>query len=67
MRIKKTYETTTTVSDGYYVISQSGECGDGSDTILLSPEQMELIISDMQNHLAAKEDWWDVGGNRSSK
>lgn len=50
MQIKQSYETETfTSAAGYYVIKQ--ECEFVERIALLTPEQMRLLIVDMEEHL----------------
>lgn len=50
MKIKQSYETETlTSAAGYYVIKQ--ECEFVERITLLTPEQMRLLIVDMEEHL----------------
>lgn len=68
MKLKRAFETKTTISsDGYYSITQESCDGGESDVIYLSPEQMQAIISDMQNWLSVQDDWWPVVENGSAK
>lgn len=51
MKIKKSFETETyTTAAGYYAIHQELEFGDRV-ALILTPEQMRLLIVDMEHHL----------------
>lgn len=50
MKIKKSFETETyTTESGYYAIRQ--ECEFENIVTLLTPEQMRMLIVDMEHHL----------------
>ena len=58
MKIKKSFETETyTTAAGYYAINQ--ECEFEDMITLLTPEQMRLLIVDMEHHL--KDLSWSEG------
>lgn len=59
MKIKKSFETETCVNAaGYYAIHQELEFGDRV-ALILTPEQMRLLIVDMEHHL--KDLSWSEG------
>lgn len=59
MKIKKSLETETYVTAaGYYAIHQELESGDRV-ALILTPEQMRLLIVDMEHHL--KDLSWSEG------
>ena len=59
MKLKATTATNTFINGrGYYAISQDGAMGEDSPIIELSPDQMALIISDMQEKLEDQKNWW---------
>jgi hypothetical protein len=65
MKLKETVATLTYTSEtGYYVISQPEVCAHTGDTIysaiVLSPEQMRLIIVDMEAKLLSADEWWSI-------
>lgn len=61
MKLNKTYTTETTIADqGYYRLTQYDNHVMEKAVILLSPCQMEALIEDMKNYLAAKDDWWNA-------
>lgn len=72
MKIKDTTETNTYISGrGYYVIRQpEGEDSDGymvDAGVALSPEQMRLIIVDMEAKLLSADKWWSAQSSEESE
>jgi len=54
MKLKQTFETETYISEGgYYAIKQDDEA-----IVLLSPEQLRLLIADMSEAISGDADWW---------
>lgn len=65
MKLKDTLATLTYVTaGGYYVILQTSVCeytGEDEDMrIILSPEQMRLIVADMETTLLSADEWWSI-------
>jgi len=64
MKLKSTHETEAYISDGgYYVILQPSVCshtGEDEDMrIVLSPEQLRILVVDIQVALLTGDEWWN--------
>ena len=68
MRIKMGYETHVYVSDGYLCVSQTDPSGDedGDDVVMLTAEQAELAVAEMQRLLAEKDNWCNMRDSGAS-
>jgi hypothetical protein len=59
MRIKESYQTEAYISEGgYYVIRQPDPLGGQDAVILLAPDQIRVILKDMQESLEIENEWW---------
>lgn len=64
MKIKAAYETEAFINQhGYYAIKQEGccaSCGEKPPAVVqLTPDQMRLLIADMQESLEGAEEWFE--------
>lgn len=58
LKINATYETEVyTTQGGYVAIKQSDPMGDDDSTVLLSAEQLGVVIGELQALLDTREDW----------
>jgi hypothetical protein len=58
LKIRATYETEVyTTEGGYVAIKQLDPMGGDDSTVLLSAEQLGVLISELQTLLATREDW----------
>lgn len=60
MKLKESYATETFVSTaGYYTIKQPNQMADDDSIIMLTPEQMRLVMADMQEWLKDSS-WFNI-------
>lgn len=58
LKIRATYETEVyTTEGGYVAIKQADPMGDDDAVVLLSADQLAVVIGELQALLNAREDW----------
>jgi hypothetical protein len=66
MKLKATYETDVYVcKSGFLAINQKDNLGE-EYTLILSPEQAELVIKEMRSLLKNKSQWWSIIGGEDA-